>query len=1526
MRWLRRALWAAVWAAVSIAALVGSAIYHAQLPVARRIVRDVVNNFVSGEVRGELAIGRLDHVDLDHVVARHVTLYDGEGRRVIVADRVDLYPDFGALRSNKLRFRVSRLTNGTVRLIDDGTGAPSWISGLNPTVPGSGGGDPLGAQLDRIELVDVTVYGDYLGLQDMRVEDVSAVGRLDIKHTVEVRIDSASGTFVRPFEFLGRVDGVRGAISTNPLRGVSLQMDGHREAARGTGIPETPDRLHARVTYRSTAALLDPELRLELEARDLTPETLRMVGYTWIGPIDAPLNGRVRLYGPPASLTIDADIDSQAGSALVNGSLSAARGVSVQVRTDGLALDQLVSDMPSLTLRGSLKVAAGGPDDDPRLRVVLGPMRYKGLLVPAFEAEGVIRDDRLYIERARATQTGRLSLQGMVSFDGGTDLRIDAHLPAVQRDPNVSRYVENLEGALTAAVRIRIPRGAAAIDIDGQVQLEQLRYTSLSAARVVISGSARGDPALPKLDVEVHGEDVRLQDYSLGSAHFALRGGPRNYAAQGEFSPAVGQKTFYFDAQVAATKKQFVVQADPIELVVGDKTFRGLARDLTVVNGKSVSLGLLRLASGPQRLEARGSVQFKGETQLRADLQNFDLAAVRALLGERFPLSEGNADATVELRGPITHPQVLLQGAMRGARVLGVPNVGSMFFLTYADGHLELENEIEVGGRGALHLSGSGELDATIADPRVALERGRYELQLAADAFDLTLLAPLAQTFANGRVSGTVSARGTLDAPRAQGRLSASELILRGMAPIDGRAEFDYDAAALSAKLSVADGAGDLAQAQLRARLPWEQLRSEPALAIKSAPAGDWELIGETRARAFDQLPFVVPAALKLPMAVSSKFELTRQNLDNRGRIDLRASTVERLRDRACRLRASSQVQASLGVNGESLTVAFEGQLEGKPVMKGQGQLELPLSAWLSGERELTITRADLNGKADFDDIEKVPVLCQHGRGDLHANMRLEALFTPEQRAQLDLFGSLNPHVRVLEGRQRRVIESCRDDPARVWLETKLDAKSLDANGWMEGCYGGHTDVKASMPLRWVDGAQLPERDTAGETRIQVDFGESQLRPLLDRVPGVLGFGATASGQLIARSKNGQVSYSGEVRVTDGNLYMLASGQDLTRLRGVFTGNGSWIKIAGLEATAAQGKLEAAGGIGFEGFTPARLQLGVVLRNFTLQREGLALATLNGSAALSTEIKSRAAQTAVKIHELSIQLPTETSRSLQTLDPHPDVLVTTDKPKKPPDAPYALEFFVDGQRGVNARRDDFNVQLAVELAVSFQDPVLHVGGYVEFIRGDFEVFGKQFDVNRGSLQFDGGTELNPEIHLVATQRPEAAGADRVAAQVTGTLTAPVVEFFSETCPGQGAVVQLVSGRCPSEEDEASTDAASAQSAFTAGVLGGVLTLGARRGFGGILPTIAVESTGEGSQTRVKAGFEAVPSFMRPLVQRVYLQGALSTSDDDAEGTSASSDTTTADFLIELYFPHNIVGTARMVPASRSWGLDVTWEP
>ena len=139
-------------------------------------------------------------------------------------------------------------------------------------------------------------------------------------------------------------------------------------------------------------------------------------------------------------------------------------------------------------------------------------------------------------------------------------------------------------------------------------------------------------------------------------------------------------------------------------------------------------------------------------------------------------------------------------------------------------------------------------------------------------------------------------------------------------------------------------------------------------------------------------------------------------------------------------------------------------------------------------------------------------------------------------------------------------------------------------------------------------------------------------------------------------------------------------------------------------------------------------------------------------------------------------------------------------------------------------------------------------------------------------------------------------------------------------------------RCPSPW--AIAPSSRSLQAFAVGIAGSsVLTLlGSPPKVAGVTPRVGVESGGHGYETRFKAGVASeslVPKFMRKLVRRMYVQGAVSTrssADGELQQQQPAEESLgdALDFLIELYFPHNIVGSGKFSPSS--WGVDVIWEP
>jgi len=635
--------------------------------------------------------------------------------------------------------------------------------------------------------------------------------------------------------------------------------------------------------------------------------------------------------------------------------------------------------------------------------------------------------------------------------------------------------------------------------------------------------------------------------------------------------------------------------------------------------------------------------------------------------------------------------------------------------------------------------------------------------------------------------------------------------------------------------------------------------------------------------------------------------------------------------DPNCELGEDFTLTGRAQLNNTDANVEVQSSLSGRQIATAGGKLRWPFERILRAEAVSTPPAMSLSGAIDIAELAHIPLLCRHGRGQLRANFSLadEGLATPH--VHLDLHANVVPQHIQSNGTGPVRTERCVDDPLQVEAQVDGDAYSVDLGSQLRGCSAGPARLHLRAPWVWGMTDPIPRGDRTREAMLQLSMQDTELAPVLDYLPGVRGFSGRGTGELTARARNGRVDARGQVALSGGSLYIVGTGQELRDIDVAIDAQGDILKLTSLRARTGRGSVQMSGAFGLEEYLPRRAQLAVVLDNLPVQREGLDVARLTGSAALVTEIDPERTRTAVKLHTLEVFMPADNARSLQTLEPHPDVTFTDVPAKREHVKPYSFEFAIDGRNPTTARRDDFEATLTSELDVAYNDPEVHVGGYIAFQRGTFELFGKRFEVNRGSMRFDGGTQLNPEVSLVATYDPNRTSTfgQSVGVMVSGTLAKPDVRFYSERCPGEGAVVLLVSGRCPTEGDTTSssgttTTATTTQDAFAAGLIGGILTLGAQREMGGLLPRLAVESSAAGTRTRVKAGFEAVPKFMRSLVERVYLQGAISTAGQT--GSTGAGSGTTPDFLLELYFPHNIVGAGKVAPTTRSWGVDVTWEP
>jgi len=1513
-----------LWPVLGAIALVISTVLHLQTPLARAITAERVSTLVSDLIVGELHIGRFDHVALDGAVARHVTFKDGQGRRVIVADTVTLSLNLPAILYGTIHIPSAQLSGGTVRLIEGESGLPTLIEGFIPIDDSPSLGPTLNAAVENIELRNLTLYGELLGLHGIRVEDLRANGQLLVTPAVEAQLSKVRGRLVAPFPFEAAIEDLHGTITDDARRGIEL----HAQVSRGD------EHATASVTYAAPGIDEDSVLDLRVHAAPIHSTTLRDIGYDWAAPLSTSLRGNFRLHGPVDSMGLSAQLDSDGGAVNIDGLIDTTRGVAISVQGQDLSLQRIVEKAPPLRVSGLARIEINDVDPEPIVHLEVEPLLYDKVAVPAFEMDGHLVDDGVRVDQIRATHVpGGLSGSGHLAWDGRVRGHVRANFPDIARDANLRRFIPDLHGALRADLDLDVdPARADDINFRGNLVFTDVVYGALSAKRLEISGYARGNRNLPRVDLRAKGEVVRAEGYLLGDADFAVKGAAPEYQATGEFRRE-GQRAFHMDARVQANQQRLILSADQVELAVGEETWRGTVQELELTTGQSLSVKLFRLASRSQRLEAHGIVRFHGDDEIDATLQGFDVTALRAILGPTSWLQAGYLDTNLQLRGDLKRPELLVQGAITAATVKSIENINGLYFLTYQNGALEIDTEVGLGAAGTWTMSGTGTLDTQISKPLDALRAGRYDIKLTTSESELPALAGLFEVtlpLEQAVMSGVVLAHGTLVDPAFETDLSFSHVRAEGLREIASTVRFEYGNSQAQLQASVIDGHGELLTTEASTGVRWADVLADPERVMRELGKTEWRLHVTAPQRPIANLPFDVGLDESIPLTLGG--EVRGSRLRGRLSVDVTADAgwAGELPASACDATPVPTANFTATLSGDVAAVLLKAGFDGHNLLQTQTNFRWPIAHWLDGGD--VPFPSDLRGyiRSDIAALERVPYVCDYATGRFHMQTQLERLWTTDPSIQMEVHSLF----RISSARKRRrrsvQVPSCPDEPLSIEAQVGADSDWATANASITGCGGGDLLVSARSPIEWIERTVLPAWDARRPLDARATLRDVQLKPLLDRIPGVFSAQAVASGDVTISGTPLTPSFGGSLELHEGAVRLSSTGQSLSEVAGRVVLHPNWVEVQELHTRDENGKLQVSGGVGFEGWIPRRVRLAASTSNFPIRREGTEMASVTSEALLQATLDDDKMGFDLAFASLAIRLPDDTGRTLQDLEEHPDVEVIGRSRPRGLVTKRPIGIHVHSARPFWVRRSDFSALVDSDLNILYDDPEIAVGGYVEFNRGVFDVFGKSFNLERGSIRFDGGTNLNPELNLIAEHDPQTAGSAPVRVTVTGRLNAPDVHFTAEGCEDEsGALSLLLTGRCNLSDSSGPDNNPEAQrTAFVGGLLAGVLTLGAKRELGGLIPVIGIESTGSGFNQRIRAGIDAdtlVPQFLRPIVRRAYVEGAVTTGSETQDGTTGPA---SVDFLLELYFPHNIVGAGRMTPGSNQvqWGLDVTWEP
>lgn len=95
------------------------------------------------------------------------------------------------------------------------------------------------------------------------------------------------------------------------------------------------------------------------------------------------------------------------------------------------------------------------------------------------------------------------------------------------------------------------------------------------------------------------------------------------------------------------------------------------------------------------------------------------------------------------------------------------------------------------------------------------------------------------------------------------------------------------------------------------------------------------------------------------------------------------------------------------------------------------------------------------------------------------------------------------------------------------------------------------------------------------------------------------------------------------------------------------------------------------------------------------------------------------------------------------------------------------------------KSNEMNMELGGELEIIKNSPDFVLSGNVMVVRGNYTVYGRRFTISSGNIYFQGESDLNPEIALVANYilRNSSQEKQTLSIKVTGNLKQPVLQFL-----------------------------------------------------------------------------------------------------------------------------------------------------
>jgi autotransporter translocation and assembly factor TamB len=540
-------------------------------------------------------------------------------------------------------------------------------------------------------------------------------------------------------------------------------------------------------------------------------------------------------------------------------------------------------------------------------------------------------------------------------------------------------------------------------------------------------------------------------------------------------------------------------------------------------------------------------------------------------------------------------------------------------------------------------------------------------------------------------------------------------------------------------------------------------------------------------------------------------------------------------------------------------------------------------------------------------DDPRQPVTADVTVADFRAQLpqTMQGYVAPSVRARV------HAHVRNESGRYR--LRTC------AIATTAAPMPDCDPDGPLPQAPSESVLVIGSVPFTGRIPSVTPDRAGAVFDMIAVGYPlETLTRFVPDEIASDLG------GQLEARLHwDGEHprAPSGRIALSGGRATLTTLGEPMRNLDLLLVAQDSSVRIDHVDFELGRGRLHADGAATLHDDRVA-LELSGRARTLPGVLSGYTWAWLDGRVAFNMDFRDEGARGSIEIEQLSALVQDQPSNNLQPLGADPNVfIVGRTVLAQPGDVrTYPIELEIHSQTPVWARRSDFAIAVRTDLRLRYDRSGTALAGTILQASNQswYSIFGKQFDLDRVRITFDGNLAMNPELDIAAHHNSPGAG--RITVAVTGRLQRPSIVLASESYPAasQAEILAMIAlGRRSPAATSSSTDFAAQFAQAVVSLVSGIVASGISREFS-FLPTIIAEPTTTGAGSRYGAGVNLSP--------RLYLQATYSAAGSStSQGTGSSN--LSAEFRLLLEYAVSEAITFAASGSSRGAGaVDVFWSP